>query len=104
MSVMFTGTASTVFGWKSGSTFANAVATTTTSSAAAARPANIVRDAGRRIGRVKPNRGLAAGAAWTRSNAEAASTFRSGAASRVATARASSAIPAYRAWQSVHSA
>src|SRR5712692_4716137 len=98
-----TGTASTVFGWKRGRMLAKAVTTRATRMAAAARPANIGRATGLRIGRLKPKRGFAAGAASTRFNADATSIFSSGAASIVATARASSAIPLYRAWQAAQS-
>ena len=99
MSATVTGTGSTVFGWNRGRTLAKAVATTARATAAAATPTNIGREDGRRIGRLKPKRGFAAGADCTRLNADATSAWRSGAANRVATARASSAIPAYRAWQ-----
>jgi hypothetical protein len=79
---------------------AKAVTTSARTTAAAAMPANIGREEGRRIGKLKPKRGFAAGAACTRLNAETTSGSSSGAESMVATARASSAIPAYRDWQS----
>src|SRR5207245_11113333 len=99
MSATVTGTGSTVFGWKSGKTLAKAVTTSARTTAAAATPANIGREEGRRMGRLNPKRGFAAGAAFTRLNAEATSGSSSGADSMVATARAPSAIPAYRACQ-----
>src|ERR1700730_2982085 len=98
-----TGIACTVVGWNSGRMLANAVTTSAASTTAAARPTNIGREAGRMIGRLNPNRGFAAGAACTRLNADATSTLSSGVASMVVAARASSAIPVNRAWQSAQS-
>jgi len=57
-----TGTGCTVFGWKSGRMLANAVMASATTMTAAPRPANIGRVDGRRMGRLKPKRGFAAGA------------------------------------------
>src|SRR3989442_14722928 len=94
MSATVTGTGSTVLGWNSGKTLAKAVTTSARTTAAAATPANIGREEGRRMGRLNPKRGFAAGAALTRLNAEAPSGPRSRAGNQVAAARASSAHPA----------
>jgi len=82
---------------------ANAVMASATTMTAAPRPANIGRVDGRRMGRLKPEARLRSRRGLNALNAVATSSLSSGAESKVAAARASSAMPLLRAWHAAQS-
>src|ERR1700674_4871033 len=102
MSAIVTGTGVSVCGVKVLPPSAIAVTRSAIAATAVAKASTTGRDPGRMTGSRNPSLGRAAGAVRTRLNADATSTFSSGAVIRLEMARASFDTVPYRAWHSAH--